>query len=158
MSHAWRMTCTTFLLAAASLGASAQDVNGRANSGRGGAGGTGSARPASTESARERRTALRDRASSLPAGDRRALVEKFRNREAGMAPEDREALGERSRGRGGNEGASASPEQASFREALRERRRALRAEVSAGSLNRHDAAEQLRAWLREHRPTPTSSP
>lgn len=158
MSPAWRMTCTVVLLAAASLGAGAQDANGRASSGRGGAGGSGSARPASTESARDRRIALRDRATSLPAGDRRASIEKFRNREAGMAPEDREALGERLRGRGGSEGASASPEQASFREALRERRRALRDEVSAGSLDRHEAAEQLRAWLREHRPTPSTSP
>jgi hypothetical protein len=49
--------------------------------------------------------------------------------------------------------ANASPEQQELTRQFREKRRALRAQVQAGTLTRKQARAQMKAWTTEHRPT-----
>ncbi len=113
---------------------------------------------AAVEAMRERR-GPGPRGEALAGDDRRARMDQRRERLAAMAPEDRAALAERLRG-GRPDGVRGprSPEQAAFAQSLREKRRELRGAVSAGTLDRHAAAEQLRSWLRSNRPGGPASP
>jgi len=44
------------------------------------------------------------------------------------------------------------PVDPAYAQALREERKVLRDRVKAGALDRHAAAEQLREWMKTHRP------
>lgn len=48
---------------------------------------------------------------------------------------------------------NASPEQQQLTRQCREQRRALRAQVQAGTLTREQSRYQMKAWTTEHRPT-----
>ena len=139
----------------------AQDrVGSRGRPGRSGESGTGDgSRGSAVGAARDRRASPRERAGDQAGGeDRGGLRERRREHEALMTTEDR-ALLAAWRGRG-SEGALAprTPERAAFAQALRDKRRDLRAAVAAGTMDRHAAAEQLRAWLRTTGPASAPSP
>lgn len=153
--HLLPIACSIALLPVA---LHAQGGSGHGGPGRGGDPATGSPlRPAaSPEAMHERRDAMRERLAERGGPDREAMRERMRQREKAMAPEDRAALGDALRGRGDRP--ARTPEQQAFVQALREERRSLRAAVAAGTLDRHAAAEQLRAWLAAHRPAAPSSP
>lgn len=146
------------LTAAAIASVGAQEGSGR-NGSRGGGGGgiPGSGRVGGGEAVRERREAVRERmAERSSPEDRRGRRDAMRERLKGMSPEDRAALADRMRGRGGER--ARTPEQAAFAQALREKRRELRGAVTAGTLDRKTAAEQLRGWMTANRPAAPTSP
>lgn len=155
--------CLALALVTAPL--TAQDGAGRPRTGRGGESGPGGARGAGVEAMRDRRGARRDRAGERQVGDRSQgeerseLRDRRRERESALAPDDRTLLADRVRQRGGDGARGArTPEQQAFVQALRDKRRELRAAVAAGTLVRHEAAEQLRAWLRSNPPVGAPSP
>jgi Spy/CpxP family protein refolding chaperone len=135
----------------------AQSGSGRGGPGRGGDGTSGAGRPISAlEAQHERRDAMRERLAERRGPERDALRERRRDREAALAPDDRAALAAALRARDARAGRT--PEQAAFAQQLREQRRSLREAVAAGTLDRHAAAEQLRAWIAAHRPNAPTSP
>ncbi len=155
--------CIALALVTAPL--TAQDGAGHPRAGRGGESGPGGARGAGVEAMRDRRGAHRDRAgdrqlADRPLGEERSdLRDRRRERESALAPDDRALLADRMRQRGGDGPSGArTPEQQALVQALRDKRRELRAAVAAGTLDRHDAAEQLRAWLRSNAPSGAPGP
>ncbi|MBI2795491.1 MAG: hypothetical protein HYX65_02170 [Gemmatimonadetes bacterium] len=92
---------------------------------------------------------MRDRLRNTSPEERRAAAERIRDRREGMTPEQRDAarIGARERPRG-----TPTQAQRDLAQALRDKRRRLREDVKAGKTDRHTAAEELRAWMRDHRP------
>ena len=100
---------------------------------------------------RDRRAAVRERLGKATPDARRSA----RDQRAALTAEQREAL-RNSAADGARPGRSApTAAQTAFRQALRDKRQALRADVAAGRLDRRAAAEELRAWLKQNRPRPS---
>ena len=146
------------LTAAAIATVGAQQGSGRSGPRGGGGGGIpGNGRVGGGEAVRERREAVRERmAARSSPDDRRGRRDALRERLKGMSPEDRASMADEMRGRGGER--TRTPEQVAFAQALREKRRELRGAVTAGTLDRKTAAEQLRGWMTANRPAAPTSP
>lgn len=105
--------------------------------------------------ARERQQAVRDRMKNATPEERKAMAERLRARREAMTPEQREAARAAAGGARERPRAAPTPEGRDFAKALREKRRQLRDDVTAGKLDRKAAADELRLWIKDRRPKPT---
>lgn len=101
-------------------------------------------RAQAAQAMRERRQAMADRARNMTPEQRRDARERMKARLDSLTPAQRDALKERR--------AHRRPADPAYAKALHDERTALRDQVKAGTLDRHAAAEQLREWMKTHRP------
>jgi hypothetical protein len=105
----------------------------------------GGGRAQAAQAMRERRQAMAERLRNMTPEERQAARDRMKARLDSLTPAQRDALKER-------RAAGRSPVDPAYAQARRDELKSLRDQVKAGTLDRHAAAEQMREWLKTHRP------